>query len=54
LGAEAKVEENGEVVSPPHQLWGLKERYELSQRGPGQSSGRKWFYCNLISADCLR
>ena len=21
-------------------------------RGPGQSPGRKWFYCNLISADC--
>jgi len=23
------------------------------QRGPGQSPGRKRFYCNLISADCL-
>jgi len=25
--------------------------YVSSQRGPGRSPGRKWFYCNLISAD---
>ena len=33
---------------------GSGERYELSQRGLGQSPCRKWFYCNLISVHCLR
>jgi len=34
LGLEARGEENGEEVSPPHRLWGLGEHHELSQRGP--------------------
>jgi len=36
---------------PPHQLLGLGEHREFSERGPERSPGRKWFYCNLISAD---
>ena len=42
--------------SIPLLIWllGLGERqYELSQRGPWPSPGRKWFYCNLNSADRL-
>jgi len=39
---------------PSHQTRGLREHREVSQRGPGQSFGRKRFYYNLISADRLR
>ena len=35
----------------PHQTLGLGEHHELSHRGTGRSPCRKWFYCNLISAD---
>jgi len=34
-------------------LLGLGERQELSQRGPARSHDRKWFYCDLNSADRL-
>ena len=34
-------------------LSGMRDRHELSQQGPGLSPSRKWFYCNLISTDCL-
>jgi len=54
MGPEPKKEENGlngEEVSLLIRLWGLGERRELSQRGPGLSPGRKRFYCNLISAE---
>ena len=46
-GLEARVEENGEEVSPPHSTWGLGERRKLFQWGPGWNHGRKRFYCNL-------
>ena len=36
---------------PLIQLWGLWERRELCERGPGRCPGLKWYYCNLISAD---
>jgi len=54
LGSRCEREENGEEIFPPYTtLQCLGERRELSQRGPGQSPGRKRFYCNLISAGRL-
>jgi len=49
LGPEAKGEENGEqnLIFPPHPTLVLGERRKLCQLGPGQSPGRKWFYCNV-------
>jgi len=34
-------------ASSPHQLVDLGERCKLSQRGPGRSSLRSWFWCIL-------
>ena len=51
LGPEASGEENGEEVPLLMWLWGLGERRELCQRGPGQSPSRKRFYSNFNSSD---
>ena len=53
LGPEARGEENGEEVSPPHPTLGSGRTSWSLVEGQGQSPGRKRFYCNLISADRL-
>ena len=54
-GPDAKGGKWGGNISLLIRLWGLGECRELSKRGPGRwtEPGRKWFYCNLISADQL-
>ena len=52
LGPEAKGEENVEEISASSSNSGICESVLISpSEGLGQSSGRKWFYCNLISVD---
>ena len=53
LGPNARGEENGdwEEVTPSHPTLGSgRALYELSQQGPGQRPGRKWFYLPAGSA----
>ena len=38
---------------PPHQLGGLRERFKLSQRGPGRSPGRPSGFLHFIDARWL-
>ena len=41
------------TASPPHQLGGLQERCKLSQRGPGQSPGRRRVFLYSEPSHCL-
>ena len=46
FGPETRREENGVAVSPRHPIKDSESALRILPAG----SGRKWFYCNLISA----